>query len=280
MERLHQAINEAVSEGTQLQVAFGLERAENHFRNLLREIHLAEIATRNERGLVFRMQNNYTRAEDDFSEALTLARDIGDVDGEAMSLGGLIDLARTGDRDPDYKRGKDLTAAEAWKYEARLAMTEMPENPPRLSRIATLIQFGLLEHEMAQDPQALESYSLAERECRELIIQNPDDSKAINRLMRVLTVKGVVHMALGQLDEAYACQKESFAGSAAQGEIRGQGNAIISLAQLAEKTNQTEEATAWYQKAREIKWLEDGKIKIDDAIQQMAIEGLERLASK
>lgn len=275
-----EVVDSTISKGRQLQVTFGLPQAETHFTDLLREVHLAEISILNERGLIYRMQNHYTQAREDFSDAFLLSRRIEDLDGELMALGGLIDLARTGDRDPQYEGGKNLAEAVYWKN--KLCLSAIPENPPRLSRVAALIQCGLLEHALTEDTQALESYNQAERECRKLIMQYPDDPNIKNRLMRIFTVRGVVYMALDRFGEATVDQKEALIHYTELGDVRGQGNTTISLAQLAEKINDPAVARTWYQKALGISQREEnGSIKvIDKDINDMAIKGLAKIASK
>lgn len=276
-----EVVDSTISEGRQLQVTLGLQQAESHFSGLVREISLAEMAARNERGVVYRMQNNYTLAEIDFTRALYLSRQMGDIDGELYALGGLIDLARTGNNDPQYKKGKNLPAALAWKNE--LCLSSIPENPPRLSRVSALIQCGLLEHELSEDSIALGTYNQAERECRKLIMQYPDDPNIKNRLMRIFTVRGQAYKALGMFDEASTDQQEALKHYTTLGDIRGMGNAKISLAQLAEMANNPEEAINWYARALmgSQKEAVDGGIDvIDKQINDMAIEGLKRLGSK
>lgn len=212
------------------------------------------------RGVAYRMLNQYTAAEADFHIALDHSISIDNIDGQLDSLGGLIDLARTGDRDPRYKRGKDLTTALLWRDEAALVLTRVPK--PRLSEVNTLIQFGLLDMEFGYAAEttdkaganqhyqeALATYSQAETDCQTLLEQNPDNPDLLNRQARVFTVKGVAHHKLEQTDLAIRYQKQAYEIYLSLGDIRGIGNAALSLGDIYTELSNKELALEAYMKA-------------------------------
>lgn len=276
MEHLRQSIDAAITEGREQQAAFGLAAAETHFSNLLREIRIGEVSALNERGLVFRMQNNYTAAQRDFLEALKLSRKIEDQDGELGALGGLIDVARTGERDKNYKTGTNLALSAQWAEGAKRVLSTLPEEPPRISRVNARIQIGLLENDTEQYLQALKTYNLAEQELRQLLMIDPNNTYFQNRDMRIKTIRGVTQEALGQSDDAFAAQKEAWDHYTKLGDVRGQENAAVSLAQILKKdNNKVDEARKWLRIALEIALRVGDRDVID-----LATKELEELNSK
>jgi len=207
-EQVGSRLNAALAHGRKLQVTGGWAEAKEYLDGISGVIEAAQIGILNERGLVNRMRGDYTAADRDFLIARAIAHSRGDFEGEITAIGGQIDLARTGDRDPNYKRGKDLEFAQALKNEAINVLFRISDEW-NLAKVNTFIQLGLLDHELGDKEQALEEYALAEQGCRTLLKKKPRSAGLQNRLMRVLTIKGVTQTDLGQFEDAAASQKHS-----------------------------------------------------------------------
>jgi len=250
-EQLHQSIEAVIIEGRQKQSAFGLEAAETHYTSLLRKIRICEVAALNEKGLVYRMQNRYSKAEAEFKTALSISDQNNDIDGKAVALASILDLKRTGQYGgPDYEQ--DLPLAKIYKIETQKVLDRMPAEPPRISRVVARIQIGLFEHDTKQYSKALEIYNLADKELRSLIMKDPNNTYFKNRESRIATIKGNTLEDLGQSEEAFAEQMKAWENCTELNDVRGQTNAARSMAQMLRDDNKTDEARKWFQIALEM----------------------------
>lgn len=270
-------INRAVLQGRELQIGGRWPLAVEHLSGVLRELRLGETAVLNERGLNNRMVGDYDAAEADFRQARTIARKTNDLDGEVTALVGLIDLARTGEWAKKYKRGKDLGQATVWRVRTENILRRMPEGW-NLTKINAFTQFGLLDHELGDDRQAIEMYSEAEKGCKDLLRRQPDDKNLQNRLMRILTNKGVAQTALGQFEEAITTQNEALEGYRNLEDLRGVVNCEVALARLYVQTGDPL-AVKWYEQAiKSSQREESGKVVVvDELMNKLAKEELASL---
>lgn len=195
-----------------------------------------EMDALNGRGVVHRMMNNYHAAEADFFKTKGLTPSspytfsLGQyLEGQLTAYVGLIDLYRTGDRDPSF--GKRLSQAERFRSNARIILEAMqPEW--HLAKVDAYINFGLLDLELYNYEMALQNYLKAEKGARELLEQKPDEPVVRNRLARVLTVKGVVLEKLDRLNESAEVQEEALLLYREMGDVRGIVNGGRSLCQV------------------------------------------------
>lgn len=271
MEHLRQAFDASLAKGKELQVQAGWTASENHFTDLLAENLAQQIRIYCERGVAFRMQEDFLSADHDFLKALSLSRQTGNVDGELESYGGLIDSARKSNRIP---------LARDYKQDAEMLVAKLPDKP-RLSLVNVFINIGLFYHDTKEEGQALKNYGAAEAVCRQLIMQDSDNIDFQNRLARIFTVRPESYKELGMHEEAYKEQITALELNTKLGEVRGLGNSRYSLGEIAEKIDKIDEAREWYKKALlASEKIVDGRTEIiDPVINKMADDALGRLAS-
>ncbi|GEM_PF-5346453 len=272
------AISDAISEGRDLQVKAGWDQAATYFTTLLGELHMGEVAVLNERGFAYRMLGDYDAAEADFIQARQIAQSTEDSEGELVAITGLIDLARTGEWAKKYVRGKDMAQAQVWRTEAEKVLSTMPADAT-IGKVNAYIQFGLLEHELSNDKQAVQTYEKAEEEINLLLTGHPDDSSFRNRLTRILTLKGNAQHALGQYDDAIATENEALKVYNQLGDVRGIVNAALSLARIYRDKGDIKLAIDWYDKTMKASQRQEGDqvVVIDPLMHEVAKKELTEL---
>lgn len=228
------------------------------------------------RGVVNRMLCQYSDANRDFLEAGEGARYLDDPQRELIAIVGHIDLARTGDRDPNWL-GKSLGVARMYRGVAEAIIKRMPPEWSR-AKAEAYINFGLLDLECGNPQEALANYEKAEEGCRQLLILDPSNTRSLNRLARTLHVKGVVLDRLDRGDDANEAQLDSYAIYLEIGDRRGIGNVTRSIAGIHEKSGNIQIAAIWYQKALNAA-VKDGNV-IDKTVYDDATAALKRLAVK
>lgn len=232
----------------------------------------------NGRGVAWRMLRNPAAAIADFTQARKLAQA-----EELTAVVGLIDAYRTANRDPNFNPWSDvqpenlqarlLQEAQVYMTEAEAILEKMPE--PSLAKVNALTNFGLLHNDMGNLPQALDAYTQAEDIVRKLVAADPQNIDFQNRLARALTVKGITQEGSGLLEEAVASQEESLEIYKNLGDLRGLGNARLSLGDLFVKQGDIEAAKELYKQAKA--GVEKDDEVIDPDIHHLTVERLAKL---
>lgn len=249
------------------------------YLGLLEAVHPAEIDLLCERGVTFRMQQDYLRAEADFQLALKLAETLNDPEHQLIALQGLMDVSRTQDRHKGEGAPltKDLVAARRYEREARDVMKAVV--PPTVGTVRCLSEFGLIKMESI-DPRswrkAVELYREAGDQCQQLVAASPEDPKLINRLARVNVLIGDPLKRLRRYDEAYRYSHNAYEAYRKLGDGRGMGNATIDLGNIERARGNTDEAQKWYRQAIAVaNW--GGHV--DQAIVDLATKQLQELGA-
>lgn len=251
-EGLAGILGEQLNMAQNFQVTGKWIEAEAVLTNFLELIGKTEVDALNQRGLVNRMLLRYADAEDDFLSAMGLALDRGNQEAELTAVVGLIDIYRTGDRDPNFDRGQEQNFSQAQSYmrEAEVLMTRMSQEAS-MAKVNAFINFGLLHDNMGEPQRALVSYGQAETAIRNLLENNSGNSDFQNRLARTLTNKGVAQERVGDLVGAQSSQTEALDIYLRLRDLRGIGNAKISLGDVLNKMGKQEEARVLYEQAKE-----------------------------
>lgn len=251
-EQISGPINAAVVAGRQLTVRGDWSGAVDKLTPNILETQGGLIDLLNVRGLAHRMNavpGNYTEAEADFAQARLLAQQTGDLGGELTAVAGLIDLARTGEwATGDYPRGKDLPQAQALKGEAEDILSRMPEGWSN-EKVSVYVHFGSLERELGNHEQAVVAYDQSAVGSRELLTQNPEDTIIRNSLARMLHLKGLSQLELGQYDEAIDAQIEARESYLQLNDLRGVVNTEVTLGRVYARTGNMAQSVQWYERA-------------------------------
>lgn len=282
-------LRERLSQANQLQVNGRYREARQAYGYIIDNIEndgpesILLIDAFNGRGVMHRMLNDYHAAEADFFKAKGLTPSfpytfsLGQyLEGQLTAYAGLIDLYRTGDKDPRF--GKCLIQAERFRRNARIILEAMqPEW--HLAKVDAYINFGLLDLEFYNHETALQNYLKAEKGARELLEQKPDEPVVRNRLARVLTVKGVVLEKLDRLNESAEVQGEALFLYRELSDVRGIVNGGRSLCQVFIRMGHLDLAKLSLEVALEATTDENGQI-IDPTSHVLVIQELAELGSK
>lgn len=245
------AISQQIALGRQMQVSGDCSGANDFFTALIETSKNLQIDAYVERGIARRMMplpnRDYTGAYSDFAKALEMARIKKDPGRELEALCGIIDLFRTGDRDPKFGIGKDRNLASNSADDAKHVLEQGA--PDDIHKVNIFIQLGLLETEYRSYGEALGLYKKAEELVRILLRADSGNVDLRNRLMRVLTVLSVSYINLGRREEAVASMEEAYDGYATLKDIRGMGNNAMGLGNLHKKEGRLTAAKRWFHRA-------------------------------
>lgn len=276
-------VDAAIAHSRQLQLGGKWPEATVHLTQLLSgELQPIEMtAVLNERAVTYRVPGNYTAAEADFNRARIMAVRTGDLEGEVTAVVGLLDLARTAEYAKGYQKGKDLQLAQVLRTNAEAVLQKMPEGWS-VGKINALTQFGLLDHELGKDKEAIGTYTEAEEGCKVLLSEQPNDTYLQNRLIRTLHLKALAQNALGQVDEAITSQTEVLEVYKKLGDVRGIANTSLALARAFRGINNLSAARVWYEKVVEASERKEGEktIVVDEIMYEEAKKELAELNSQ
>lgn len=196
---------------------------------------------------------------------------------------GLIDAWRVANRNPNFNPWTDVQPenlqarfyqeAQAHMAAAQSLMDNMPK--PSLAKVNAYTNFGLLHENMGNFPQSLEAYNQAEGIIRALAEADPQNIDYQNRLARTLHTKGITEERLGNFAEAEALQRETLEIYIPLGDLRGIGNAKISLGDALKNLNSPDDAQSYYQQAQQGA-IREGNIA-DPEIYDLATERISQL---
>lgn len=227
-----------------------------------------------ERGLSYRMiqepSRMYKQAEIDFKGARQLAQKNNDWQNEAIAQVGLIDLLRTGDRDPKY--GKDLTIADSYKQNLQVLLTSHSDEKC-IASVKGYQQCGLMAVEYSRWSEAESFYVQSLEDIATILQTNPDDPQILNLKARSLLLLSQPYDEQGQDNKALDCLNQALDIYEKLGDVRGVGNAAMSFGEQYRQKGNLDTAKLFYKRALGVSLDKDREIYQSA---QAALSGLER----
>ncbi len=244
------------------------------------EFGLLLVDALHQRGVSYRMRNEYEEAEADFGLALDLSTVFDDRERELTALGDLIDIYRTWDR----KHGggqKRLGDARMVRDQGSVFIDTLPT--PSMAKVNFYINAALLSLDEGNNLQALNYIGDGESEVGMLVQKNVaqttdgqiSDPYLLNRLARVYNISGVIQCALGESEVAITYQKSAYFHYVVMGDVRGIGNTAIAIGDLLDEGGDKPRASDWYEVALNNAVI--GEKIIDQTIHDLAIGRLAQL---
>lgn len=241
------SLRNAVTDAHELQIGGRWKEAIDRLQPLAREGAVALIPAFLELGVSHRMTLEYGQAEQDFQTALSFARFTGDLDGQVEALVGLMDIARTGERDPNY--GKRLNEAITYRSEAEhIVLRQMPPGW-RVANINFYINSALLGWDFDENKASLKDITQAEVGCVEMLATDPQNRVLLNRRARAHHIKGVTLEKLDRLDEALQHQAKVYMEYEELDDLRGMGNAAMAAGRVCVRQHKSYAAGTWFKAA-------------------------------
>ncbi|MFC1748534.1 hypothetical protein ACFL2V_06975 [Pseudomonadota bacterium] len=223
-----------------------------------------------QRAKAFRMLNQYVDAEKDFLTVQTHAQESSNQGLLFMSLGGLLDLQRTGDRDAAF--GQNLEQAR--EYADKIVMLGS-ERKWSFEKIHATLQVGLLAVAVNDHEKALGIYKDCAQGCDELI-EEESEAEVETLKWRVVMFQGTALERLNRKEETLEVYKYAYENVDPL-HRRDRGNAANNAGRVLLELGQHTQALEWYQRGVEAATDSEGSV-LDEVTHEAAMKAIEEIS--